>query len=291
MTQSMPVLVAPDALSAALRAPVVAAAIGRGLERAGLGVPDLCPVAGGGPGTLEVLLPALGGETAGARVRDASGREVVAAFGLVDGGGTAIVEAAQVAGASSSAASELVAGASPSAAGELVTGASSAAVGELIAAAITAGAEVVVIACGGSGARDCAAGAAEAVERAGGLRGASLVALHDDDGLARGLADRLGAQLVPGAGFVLEELGFDARMRAARAVVVGEALLDRGSLAGRVAGEIAIRARQSGIPCHAVVGRNAIDRFDARILDVQAIIEATTIAELEDAGGLLAQFL
>ena len=269
MAQSMPVLVAPDALSATLRAPVVAAAIGRGLERAGLEVPALCPVAGGGPGTLEVLLPALGGETAGARVHDASGREVVAGFGLVDGGGTAIVEAAHVAGASSSA------------------------VGVLVVAAIDAGAEVVVVACGGSCARDGGAGAVEAIERAGGLGGAALVALSDGDadGLARGLAARLGAQLVAGAAFVLEELGVDARMRAARAVVVGEALLDRGSLAGRVAGEIAIRARQAGIPCHAVVGRNAIDRFDARILDVQAILEATTIAELEDAGELLAQFL
>ena len=43
-------------------------------------------------------------------------------------------------------------------------------------------------------------------------------------------------------------------MRAARAVVVGEARLERATLRGRVAGEIATRARQSGVPCHAVVG-------------------------------------
>ena len=45
------------------------------------------------------------------------------------------------------------------------------------------------------------------------------------------------------------------------------------------------------MPCHAVAGRAAIDGFDARILDVQAIVEATTIAELEAAGERLAAFL
>nr|MBA3862239.1 glycerate kinase [Solirubrobacterales bacterium] len=57
-----PVLVAPDAFKGTLRAPVVAAAVGRGLEHAGCLPPDLCPVADGGEGTLEVLLPALGGD-------------------------------------------------------------------------------------------------------------------------------------------------------------------------------------------------------------------------------------
>src|SRR5213076_243896 len=59
------VLVAPDSFKGTFRATEVAAAIGRGLEAAGLAPPDLCPVADGGEGTLEVLLTALGGETAG----------------------------------------------------------------------------------------------------------------------------------------------------------------------------------------------------------------------------------
>src|SRR4051794_41789682 len=59
-----PVLVAPAPFGGDLRAPVVAAAIGRGLEAAGLRPPDLCPLAGGGAGTIEALLPALGGGTA-----------------------------------------------------------------------------------------------------------------------------------------------------------------------------------------------------------------------------------
>jgi glycerate kinase len=134
----------------------------------------------------------------------------------------------------------------------------------------------------------------EALDDHGGLRGAALVVLCDvrDPGpLAVALRDERGARLVAGVPFVLEALDFDARMLAAHAVVVGERRLDRSTLRGRVAGEIAIRARQAGVPCHAVVGARAIDRFDARILDLQAIIEATTIAELEAAGEALAAYL
>jgi glycerate kinase len=91
--------------------------------------------------------------------------------------------------------------------------------------------------------------------------------------------------------FVLDALDFDERMRAAHALVVGERRLDRGTLQGRVAGEIATRARQNGVPCHAIVRSAAIDRFDARILDVQTILEARTVAELEHAGEALAAYL
>jgi glycerate kinase len=209
-------------------------------------------VAGGGPGTIEALLPALGGETGDG-------------FALVEDGATAIVELGEAA----------------------VTG-------ERLAAAAAAGAAVVLLAAAGA---DGAAGAGELVEALddhGGLRGAALVVLCDvrDPGpLAVALRGERGARLVAGVPFVLEALDFDARMLAAHAVVVGERRLDRSTLRGRVAGEIAIRARQAGVPCHAVVGANAIDRFDARILDLQAIVEATTIAELEAAGEALTAYL
>ena len=65
-SRSAPVLVAPDSFKGTLRAAEVAAAIGRGLERAGLMPPDLCPVADGGEGTIDALLPRLGGELAAA---------------------------------------------------------------------------------------------------------------------------------------------------------------------------------------------------------------------------------
>ena len=260
----MPVLVSPAALAPALRAPQVAAAIARGLERAGVAPPaQLCPVAGGGAGTLEVLLPALGGETADG-------------FGLVDDGGTAIVEVG-----------------------------AGAVTGERVAAAVRAGAVVVVVAAAGIPREEDGDGGAEAaaaVLDAGGMCGARLVVLCEatvplpeaegaDSALAATFADRLGARLVPGAAFVLDALGFDARMRAAHAVIVGEAQLDAGSLRGRVAGEIATRARQAGVPCHAIVAANEIDRFDARILDLQAIQEAGTVAGIEAAGAALAAYL
>jgi glycerate kinase len=103
-------------------------------------------------------------------------------------------------------------------------------------------------------------------------------------GLAGGLWARYGARLEPGAPFVLQTLGFDARMRAARAVVVGEGRLDPTTLQGKIAGEIATRARQAGVPCHAIVGQNAIDGFSARVLDLQVILEASTREQLHAAG-------
>jgi glycerate kinase len=107
-------------------------------------------------------------------------------------------------------------------------------------------------------------------------------------GLSGGLWASLGAELVPGAAFVLDAVGFDARMRAARAVVTGEGKLDQQSLAGKLVSEIATRARQSGVPCHAVVGRRALDSFGARVLDLQAVLEASTAQQIEAAGRELA---
>jgi glycerate 2-kinase len=44
-----------------------------------------------------------------------------------------------------------------------------------------------------------------------------------------------------------------------------------------------VRARQAGVPCHAVVGERALDLFATRILDLQRIVEAATAAEIEAA--------
>ena len=258
MLDHPPVLIAPDTFGGELRAPVVAAAIARGLECAGvMAPPELCPLSGGGAGTIEALLPALGGETADG-------------FALVEDGGTAIIELGD-------------------ASGELT--------GERLAAAAASGAAVVVLAAAGAPAADDGQAAAilEALADHGGLGGAALLvlcALRAPGALATHLRDAGGARLVAGAPFVLDALGFDARLRAARALIVGEARLDRDTLLqSRVTGEIATRARQSGVPCHAIVGMDAIDRFDARILDLQAILEASTVAALEAAGVALGAYL
>jgi glycerate kinase len=84
---------------------------------------------------------------------------------------------------------------------------------------------------------------------------------------------------------------FDRRMRDALAVVTGERLLDQSSLAGKLISEVATRARQAGVPCHAIVGRRKLDSFGARVLDLQAILEASTPAELEAAGQRLAELI
>jgi glycerate kinase len=110
-------------------------------------------------------------------------------------------------------------------------------------------------------------------------------------GLAGGLWAELGAELVPGAAFTLDLLEFDVRMRAAHAVVTGEGRLDQQSLAGKAVSEVATRCRQSGVPCHAVTGERELDAFGARILDLQAVLEAQTLRGLEAAGRRLAELV
>jgi glycerate 2-kinase len=323
------VLVAPDSFKGTFTAPAVAAAIGRGLERAGFPPPDPCPVADGGEGTMAALLTALGGSTGGASVSDPLGREVRAGFGLIEDGATAIVEVAEASGLARVAEGERDAEA-----------ASSRGTGELVVAALEAGASVVLVAAGGSATTDGGAGAIEAIAEAGGMRGARLVVLCDvrtafegaarvfapqkgadaaavrrlarrldklaaswprdprgvamtgaAGGLAGGLWAAFGAVLEPGAPFVLDALGYDARMRAAAAVIVGEGRLDATSLQGKALGEAATRARQAGVPCFAIVGTNALDTFGARILDLQRVLEAPTLDAIESAAASLADAL
>jgi glycerate 2-kinase len=95
------------------------------------------------------------------------------------------------------------------------------------------------------------------------------------------------AVLEPGANWVLDALDFDDRMRASRAVVTGEGKLDEQTLQGKLVGEIGTRARQSGVPLHAVVGADRLDPFGKRMIDLMRVIEATDLAEMEAAGEAL----
>jgi len=327
--QERPVLVAPDSFKGTFRAAQVAGAIGRGLERAGLVPPDLLPLADGGDGTLDALLVNLGGETASARVQDPLGREIDAGYGLIEGGGTALVEMAAASGLSLVDESERDAWA-----------ASTYGTGQLIADAVERGAQVILVAVGGSATTDGGAGALQAIEAAGGLRGARLVVLCDvqvpwercaevfgpqkgaDAELVERLAKRLDeladtfprdprgvpmtgaagglagglwavheAALEPGAPFILDALGFDDRMRASRAVVTGEGKLDEQTLQGKLVGEIGTRTRQAGVPLHAIVGADALDGFGKRMIDLQVVTEATTLEEVERAAEALGERL
>jgi glycerate kinase len=311
-----------------MRATEVAAAIARGLETVGWRV-DRCPVADGGEGTVEVLLTALGGQTGGARVHDPLGREVNAGFALVEDGTTAIVEVAQASGLDLVAEHERDAeAASTAGTGELILTAVEAGASEVVVAAggsaTTDGGAGAIEAIGQSGGLGGAAllvlcdvhtpfeqaaavfapqkGAdAAAVTRLTRRLRTQAAKLPRDPrgvpmtgaagGLAGGLWAAFGARLAPGAAFVLDALGFDARMRAARAVVTGEGQLDTSTLLGKAAGEVAVRARQAGVPSHAIAGRNDLDLFQMRILNLDTIDEAGTPAEIEAAARRLGELL
>ena len=320
------VLVAPDSFKGTLSAAAVAEAIGRGLQDAGRPV-DLCPVADGGEGTLEALLPAIEGELRTATVSDPLGRPIDAAFAL--GHGVAVVEMAAASGLGLVDPGER----DPVAATTYGTG-------ELIMAAVQAGADVVHLGVGGSATTDGGAGALEAIRDAGGLGGARILVLTDvrtpfehaarvfgpqkgadpdavarltrrlnsqarrfrrdprgvpmtgaAGGLSGGLWAELSAELLPGAQFVLDAVDFDRRMRAARAVVTGEGKLDQQSLAGKLVSEISTRARQAGVPCHAIVGTRELDSFGVRMLDLQAVLEASTPRQISAAARRLSDVL
>lgn len=321
--RAAPVLVAPDDFKGTFSAPEVAAALSRGLRAGGVDAVEL-PVADGGDGTAEVLRAGLGGERRTETVSDPLGRPVEAAWTMLPGGRTAVVEMAQASGLRHVGEHERDA-----------LAASTRGTGELIAAAAEAGAVEVLVAVGGSATTDGGAGALEALERAGAHPSLTVIcdvqAAWEDSprifgpqkgadpatierlerrldelavraprdprgvpmtgcagGLSGGLFAYRGARLVPGAAHVLDALGFDARMREARFVVTGEGKLDEQTMTGKAVFEVATRCRQGGVACHAVVGRRELDDFRVRILDLASVREATSLEELEAAGRALA---
>jgi glycerate kinase len=140
---AMRVLIAPDKFAGTLTAVQAARAIAEGWARqAPDDQLDLAPMADGGPGFVDVLHAALGGELAAVTVSGPHGSPVPAVVLRV--GDTAYVESAQAAGL------HLVDG-DPEAA-------SSRGVGELVLAAVDGGATTVVVGLGGSGTNDGGAG-------------------------------------------------------------------------------------------------------------------------------------
>jgi hypothetical protein len=84
---------------------------------------------------------------------------------------------------------------------------------------------------------------------------------------------------------------FDRRLHDALALILATPELQERTLAGSPAFEIATRARQSGVPAYAVTAENRFDPFDARILDLQLILEAADGRGLAAAGRRLAPVL
>ncbi|MFY9265522.1 MAG: glycerate kinase [Solirubrobacterales bacterium] len=330
-----PVLVAPDKFKGTLTAGAVATAIAGGLERAGI-ASDICRIADGGEGTLDIVAEATGATVVDAAAHDALGRPVGGRVAVFNNGKSALVQASDAIGL------DLIDERDRDA-----VGASSYGAGELIAAAAALDVRQVFVGVGGTATTDGGAGALEALRAARllGARGATgraprLTVLCDaraaweqaapvfapqkgaSASQAKELAARLdsmavrmprdprgvlltgcggglsgalwayaGAELKSGAGFVLDRLDFTARMTAARGVVTGEGRLDHQTLLGKAVGEVATRARQSGVPCHAIVGRREMTEFEARILDFESVTEASTRRAIEVAASRLATVL
>jgi glycerate kinase len=318
---TLPALVAPDSFKGTFSAPEVAAAIAAGLRSTGREAREL-PVADGGEGTMDVLVQALGGEVRTATVTDPLGRPVEAAFAVL-ADGSAVVEMAQASGLSLVDESERDAwAASTRGTGELIAAAVEAGGAPVI---VTVGGSATTD--GGEGALGALDDASVSVEMTvvcdvrvpfedaprvfGPQKGADpalverlerrldeLAASFPRDprgepmtgaagGLSGGLWAARGARLVAGAPYVLDTIGFEALMRGSAFVVTGEGALDEQTLQGKIVGEVATRCRQGGVTCHAIVGRNNLDPFGERIIDLASVTEATTLAELERAGAAL----
>ena len=320
------VLVAPDSFKGTFTARQVAGAIGDGLSDGGRKV-DLCPLADGGEGTALTLGDALGGELRTAPVHDPLGRPIEVTYVLrgdhayldtAAASGLHLVDEAQrdAWAASSAGTGELIAAAILAGAHTVHLGVGGSATSDGGAGAVQA-----LSAAGGLGdARlivlcDVRSAYEDAARVFGPQKGASprdvprltarLNELADRwahagrdprgramtggaGGLSGALWARYDAELVAGAAFVLDAVGFDARMRAARCVITGEGRLDESSLVGKLVSEVATRARQAGVPCDAVCGTRALDGVGARVLDLERILEASSLAELRAAGRTLA---
>ena len=276
----MRAIAAPASLKEVLSAVAAAEALAAGL-RAGGAEAIAVPVADGGEGSLEVLERALGGMWREATVSAPLGGTVCARWLLlpsdkVSQGGTAVVESAQALGFQT--VSEL----DP-------VRASSRGLGELILAAARE-AQSLLVCLGGTVTVDGGAGMREvldelplptrvacdvlsplldaayvfatqkgATEEQLELLAERLRGLPDipGSGAAGGLGGAfaaLGAELLPGAELVLDEIGFDPS--GYDLVVTGEGAVDETTWAGKAPGEVVRRCREAGVRFHLFSARD-----------------------------------
>ena len=291
----MRALLCPASLKGVLSARSAAAALARGMRRAGGEAVEL-PVADGGEGTAEALESALGGEWHDARVSDPLGRPVRARWLLLPDG-RAVVEAAAALGLPLLGPDE-----------RDPLHASSRGLGELIVAALAERPTSLVVGLGGTATVDGGAGMCEvlgelpaptlvlcdvrtlltdAARLYGPQKGASpeavlvleerLAAMRElgpfadvpGAGAAGGLGAAfalLGASLVPGAPAVLDLLGFDERLRQCDLVVTGEGEIDATTSEGKAPAEVARRAAEAGVRCVVFGGRVRSEVLGAEVV-------------------------
>jgi len=264
-------LACPASLKGTLSARAAASALGKGFARAGVEAVEL-PIADGGEGTLDALHRALGGGWREERVHDAFGRPRMARW-LVLPDGRAAVEAAEAIpldprrldpiGASSRGLGELIRAAGRPA--ELIVGLGGTANVDGGAGLLEVLDELPAptrVAC------DALVPLADAARLFAPQKGAAPEQVHELEqrlaqmkrlapyaelpgaGAAGGLGAALasvGAILEPGAGLVLDMVGFDAR--GFDLVVTGEGTVDRTTATGKAPGEVARRCAEAGVRC------------------------------------------
>jgi glycerate 2-kinase len=274
----------PASLKGVLSAREEAAALAEGLARSGASCEQV-PLADGGGGTADALYAALGGEWRSARVSDPLGRPVEASWvWLADE--RAVIESAQAIGLARLAPDELdPLGASSRGLGELMLAGIEAGARELL---VGLGDSATVD--GGTGLREVVrdlpvpttvlhdvrnplldaarvfarqkGASPEQVEelerRLAGMAELGPYAELPGAGAAGGLGAALaalGAELVPGADYVIETVGLRDRMRLADLVVTGEGVVDRTSLEGKVTGTVVELCAEEGVRCAVFAGR------------------------------------
>jgi glycerate 2-kinase len=317
-------LVAPDSFKGTFAATEVAEAIAGGIRGTGARA-DPCPVADGGEGTMEALLAALGGEVLRATSHDPLGRPIEAELALLGDGSTAVVEAASASGlglvepgerdperGSTAGTGELIAAAVDhgarrvliAAGGSATTDGGTGALEAIAASGGVRGAALVVLG-------DVRTPFERAAKVFGPQKGADPDAVRRlterlnkqasrlprdprgvpmtgcAGGLSGGLWAALNARLVGGAAFVLDAVGFDARVSAVDAVVTGEGRIDAQTLAGKLVCEVAARCEAARRPLHVIAGADELGPAGARAAGLASVRVATTLEEIAAAGGEL----
>ncbi len=316
----MRILIAPDSFKGTYDASDVAEAVATGAESAGHRAVRM-PVADGGEGTLDALLGPLGLERVEADAVNPWRVPCRAVFGIGPDG-TAVVELAAASGittphdgprdavtADTYGTGMLMAAAAQRGARHIVVAAGGSATTDGGLGAIAAiddagglgGARVTVL-------TDVTTRYTDAARVFGPQKGAdpatvealtrrledTALSLPRDPrevtgtgaagGFSGGMWARFGAELRSGADFVLDSVGFDAAVRDADLVVVGEGRLDGQSRAGKIVS--AILARCDGVPVVAVVGSVGDDLGDYRTRFTDVVVASDTDAMIRAGAGL-----
>lgn len=149
----MKILIAPNGFKESMTALQAAQAISRGLSKVtNKHSISLLPLADGGSGTVEAIVSAVGGEIKSARVLGPRGNSLTTAYGLIDGGKTAVIEIAAASG---------LALLRPEERNPMLT--SSFGTGQLISRALQQGVQRIIIGLGDSATIDAGTGALKAL--------------------------------------------------------------------------------------------------------------------------------